>query len=211
MPLKNFKNSYFEKIIEILNERKITRIDWLATDSNGLDIGLFNHLDVKLIEDISLIEIMGLKVKSCKDLDKVYSFFKFLRKNPKQILNLYLENNFFNRRDDNDEIEGGLVNAVFINPFVIDRISLREVLLMSAILLMNKRFADVMELCTRAMKRFNDAIFLEINNSIGKETGSYDLKTGYKNFILKIKNSNIIRYLKITAKLLLFRIKKRIN
>ncbi len=190
---KNLANYSFADIFKIVNTTKlktvsiskaikelnINHVDWFKTDSQGLDLRLFNNLTDEIREKIIIAEFEPGLIDAYEDEDKLYSLLEYIQNKKYWISDFIVKGNprisadLFNSIYSNKKLNKllalslkpapGWVEMTIINSFD-DRntFSKREYILGCLFAIIEKQYGFAYELSIKGLNKFNDPIFNEI-------------------------------------------------
>jgi FkbM family methyltransferase len=197
---KNLTNYSFADIFQIVNTTKlktisissalkelnISQVDWIKTDSQGLDLRLFKDLSDDIREKIIIAEFEPGLIDAYEAEDKLYSLLEFIQHKNYWISDLIVKGNprvsarLFNSIYSNRKLSKllalslkpapGWVEITIINSFDDKNIfSKREYLLGCLFAILERQYGFAYELSIKGFEKFGDPIFNEIKRDALKK------------------------------------------
>jgi hypothetical protein len=167
-----------KKLMDVLNELKIDKVDWFKTDSQGTDLRLFLDLDEQIRLKTLIAEFEPGIIDAYKNEDKLYKILEYLNSNAywvsdinvkgaARISSKYLDSISYNSLhhklfEHSLKISPGWAEITFINTFE-KSFELRDYLLGWVISTLQEQHGFAAELSAIALEKFNEPLLEKMN------------------------------------------------
>lgn len=162
-------------LTRVLKDLNIEYIDWFKTDSQGIDLRLFNSLDKNIINKVIVAEFEPGIIDAYLGEDKTYQLMQYMDSKPFWMAEMKVEgvqristatiNQYFPSKKMSIVLSKlkkapGWTEVTYFNTFKnIDTFDKREFLLGIAIGIIHKHYGFALEIATIAYNKFNDPFF----------------------------------------------------
>ncbi|MFH1827612.1 MAG: FkbM family methyltransferase [bacterium] len=164
----------------VLEEQNIKRVDWFKTDSQGTDLRLFESLGENTINKILVTDFEPGIIDAYKSEDKLHNILAYMDCFPFFVSNMKVEGAIrMNDKIISAKFNGAwkkILNLVsrkspcwteisYLNTFKnVNTFNKRDFLLGWVFSLIKKQLCFALELATKGKKKFDDPIFIELEN-----------------------------------------------
>lgn len=165
---------------KILRDLKIKKVDWFKTDSQGIDLRLFNNLESSTRKSVLVADFEPGIIDAYQGEDKLADLLLYMDKLPFWVSNINMGNSYrinsdiLSKKLSKKKIEviiqsSNLVpcyaEITYMNSFCDKRkFNKRDYLLMWVLAILNKQYGFSLEIIIKGNEKFKDKIFNKLEN-----------------------------------------------
>jgi len=164
---------------KVMEDAAAEKIDWFKSDSQGTDLRLFRSLGEKSVDHVLVAEFEPGIIDAYEGEDKLWGILAYMEKRPFWMANLAIKGSQRIRRDSIPNHSSYLVRRfapvalktspgwgemTYINTFPPDAeyLDKRDYLLGWVFSMIEKQYGFALEIASRGLRRFDDPVFLEL-------------------------------------------------
>lgn len=200
-----------DNLKNILAARKIDRLDWFKTDSQGTDLAIFKSIGENLIRKTLVADFEPGIIDAYEGEDKTWEIMQFMEKQPfwmnsmkvmgtEKMPNAWAElpPNLTGSLRSGTADSPGWTEMSYLNDGSEKSFGVREYLLLWVFATIKNQHGFAFDLAVKGEKRFSDGIFSELRNETEKIAATIERRKRWTTRILRLTN----RFKKSLKKLL---------